>query len=158
MLSNVYVAVNMLQTWFGIFNTISIYGIHQWSSVVTVYFVLIPQVVSNIGDCYSLNNGTFRAPVQGLYQFTLTIMSQSEVSGKSISTHHQLMKQAKGSEPDIQGTELGHVYAGHAATSTITIATRLEEGDRVYAREQVWSTGHLYGNDYCHFTGLLIRS
>jgi len=42
--------------------------------------VLYDTVFSNIGDGFDLTTGTFRAPVDGLYQFTFYGMSNSETT------------------------------------------------------------------------------
>ena len=101
-----------------------------------------------MGGGYSQATGIFRAVVPGLYQFSLSILSQS----KSKYAHIQLMK---------NNGEIGRVFAGDAIAAygqmgSVTIVTKLAEGDEVYAREFPSYTGYVHGDGYSSFSGVLL--
>ena len=103
-----------------------------------------------MGGGYSQATGIFRARVPGLYQFSLSILSQS----KDKYAHIQLMK---------NNGEIGRVYAGdivaaYGQMGSVTVVTQLAEGDEVYARELPSNTGYVYGNDYSSFSGVLLSN
>lgn len=115
-----------------------------------LHIVVFDQVLENVGGGYSASTGIFRAPVSGTYLFSLTILSK----GKAQYAHIQLMK---------NDTELGRAFAGSevanwAQTGAIAIAEHLTEGDEVYTREFPGLTGHLLGENYCSFSGILLNA
>lgn len=112
--------------------------------------VVFDQVLVNVGGGYSSSTGIFRAPMSGTYLFSLTILSKT----KAKYAHIQLMK---------NDVELGRIFAGSeiatwVQTGAVTIATHLTEGDEVYTREFPDHTGHLHGNNYCSFSGVLLNA
>ena len=106
------------------------------------------QVTDNVGGSYSPATGIFRAVVPGLYQFSLSIVSHS----KNKYAHIQLMK---------NNGEIGRVFAGdivaaYGQMGSVVVITQLAEGDEVYAREFPEHTGHVHGDAYSSFSGVLI--
>ena len=106
------------------------------------------QIIENEGDGYSPITGVFRAPVAGIYQFSISILSQL----KAKYAHIQLMKGE---------TELGILFAGdnvaqNGQMGTITVNTRLAKGDEVFARELAGNTGYVHGGSFSSFTGVLL--
>ena len=59
--------------------------------------------------------------------------------------------------------EIGRIFAGSDATgwpqaASCTVTTHLSEGDEVYAREFPEYTGHLHGDSFCSFSGVLLQN
>ena len=105
------------------------------------------QIIDNAGDGYSQSTGVFRATVTGLYQFSLSILSLT----KGEYAHIQLMRNE---------VEIGRIFTGDVAVygqmGTVTVNTQLTKGDEVYAREKLSRTGHVHGDSYCSFSGVLL--
>ena len=115
--------------------------------LLNIYFIYM-QVTDNVSGAYSPATGIFRATVPGLYQFSLSILSQS----KNKYAHIQLMK---------NNGEIGRVFAGDAVAAygqmgSVVAITQLAEGDEVYAREFPENIGHVHGDAYSSFSGVLI--
>ena len=108
------------------------------------------QIIDNAGDGYSQSTGVFRATVTGLYQFSLSILSLR----KGKYAHIQLMK----NEVEIGRIFAGDVVAQYGQMGTVTVNTKLAEGDEVYAREMPSNTGYIRGSSYCSFTGVLFSA
>ena len=106
------------------------------------------QIVDNAGDGYSQSTGVFRATVAGLYQFSLSILSIT----KGKYAHIQLMR----NEVEIGRIFAGDVAAAYGQMGTVTVNTQLTKGDEVYAREMPSLTGHVHGDSYCSFSGVLL--
>ena len=52
----------------------------------------------------------------------------------------------------------GSDVAGWPQSGSCTVTTHLAEGDEVYAREFPGHTGHLHGDSFCSFSGVLLRA
>ena len=57
--------------------------------------------------------------------------------------------------------EIGRIYAGDTVAAsgqmgTVTVNTQLTKGDEVYAREMPSLSGHVHGDSYCSFSGVLL--
>ena len=92
----------------------------------------------------------FKARVEGLYLFSLTVLSNA----KGQYAHIQLMK---------NGNELGKAFAGSdvanwGQTGTVTVTTYLKIGDEVFAREFADHTGNIHGYAYCSFSWALLQA
>ena len=86
--------------------------------------------------------------MSGLYQFSLSILSMS----KNKYAHIQLMR---------GNSELGRIFAGDAVAAygqmgSVTVTTQLTEGEEVYCREFPGNTGHVHGDSYSSFSGILL--
>lgn len=105
-------------------------------------------MTDNVGGGYNNKTGIFRAPVPGVYLFSLTIMSP----GKSQDAHLQLLK---------NGNEFNRAYCGSDASNwgnvgSITTFTHQEKGDEVYVRAFSRPVSNLYGNSWTSFSAGLI--
>ena len=57
--------------------------------------------------------------------------------------------------------EIGKIFAGDSVAAdaqmgAVSVNTHLNRGDEVYAMEIPRSTGHLFGDNYCSFSGVLL--
>lgn len=105
-------------------------------------------MTENVGGGYNSNTGIFKAPVTGMYLFSLTLLSQ----GKGRYAQLQLIK---------NGNEIGRAFGGSDATNqsqtgSVTKLTYLEKNDEVYVKELPGYTGYLCGNGWTSFSGGLI--
>lgn len=113
-----------------------------------LHVIVFDTVIDNVGEGYSPSTGIFRAPTAGLYQFSLSILSVT----KSKYAHIQLMR---------GNSELGRIFAGdvvaaHGQMGSVTVTTQLTEGEEVYCREFPGNTGHVHGDSYSSFSGVLL--
>lgn len=107
--------------------------------------VIFDRVVENTEDSYNKLTGIFRAPVSGMYLFSLSVMSEG-----TDYVHTLLVK---------NGTEIGRIFADavhYGQMGTITVVTHLEKGAEVYAKQMPGITGNMHGGHYCSFSGVLI--
>lgn len=114
----------------------------------SLHVLVFDTVRDNFGECYSASTGIFRAPVTGLYQFSLSILSNS----KGKYAHIQLMRNVH----EIGRIFAGDVVAAYGQMGSITVTTLLTEGDEVYSREFLGNTGYAHGDSYCSFSGVLL--
>ena len=116
------------------------------SAHVFLYF----QVTENVGAGYDSHTGIFRAPVPGLYFFSVTVASTE----KSKNAHPVLFK---------NGVEIGRTFAGSNASDcpecgSFSRLTYLNKGDQVYVKE-IEAKGYIanvYGNGFTSFAGGLV--
>ena len=107
-------------------------------------------VTENIGESYDSHTGIFRAPVPGLYFFSVAVASEQK--GKYV--HPVLIK---------NGVEIGRIFAGTYASEwpascSISKLTYLETNDQVYVKELSGYVANVYGNSFTSFSGgLLIK-
>ncbi|XP_045202034.2 heavy metal-binding protein HIP-like [Mercenaria mercenaria] len=114
----------------------------------TNHHILFDDVKTNIGNAYNPRHGVFIAPVDGLYQFSVTACS--------VSQHYIVL------ELNVKDTVLGKVIAGNgwaAACNSKVFLVQLAQGDDVFVTHT--TTGEwLYANaayGVPNFTGLLIK-
>ncbi|XP_062610538.1 complement C1q subcomponent subunit B-like [Saccostrea cucullata] len=103
-------------------------------------------VITNEANGFDPRHGTFRAPVSGLYHFSMTIYSV-----KSHSLRIQMVK---------DGTELIHTYEGGSdyLSSTTDVNVRLSAGQTVWCRNSQTANQLVNANGYSCFSGHLISS
>ncbi|XP_071144795.1 heavy metal-binding protein HIP-like [Mytilus edulis] len=95
---------------------------HNLVNVPNGQVIIFDKTSVNVGNGYSTKTGIFRAPVAGVYQFTLTI------GGNVVNTHANIRH---------NGNIIGLLYADHFhdgqyGRATLTLALHLDIGDEVW--------------------------
>ncbi|CAC5359554.1 unnamed protein product [Mytilus coruscus] len=95
---------------------------HNLVNVPNGQVIIFDKTSVNVGNGYVTQTGIFRAPVAGVYQFTLTI------GGHVVNTHANILH---------NGNIIGHLYAdpfrdGQYDRATLTLALYLDIGDEVW--------------------------
>ncbi|KAK3101198.1 hypothetical protein FSP39_001681 [Pinctada imbricata] len=108
--------------------------------------VAYDHVVTNLGGGYDTNQFQFSAPLSGLYQFTVTVMS-----GMNTIIHLRIVK---------NGSELVKVFStGHwDETGTNVVNVHLHKNDRVWVQAMDTSSSLEGGFGYNCFSGNLIQA
>ncbi|XP_061190967.1 complement C1q and tumor necrosis factor-related protein 9A-like [Saccostrea echinata] len=103
-------------------------------------------VITNDGNGFDPRHGTFRAPVSGLYHFSMTIYSV-----KSHPIRIQMVK---------DGTELIRTYEGGSdyLSSTTDVNVRLSAGQTVWCRNSQTANALINFGGYSCFSGHQISS
>ena len=101
--------------------------------------LVFDRVLSNHGSGYSESSGTFRAPVEGTYYFTLHLLASG-----SKTLHNGIYK---------NGDIMGYTYA--AGTGSQSVVIDLKVGDEVFVKAYVDGLAH--GGHYCAFSGFLVN-
>ncbi|KAL3831515.1 hypothetical protein ACJMK2_023256 [Sinanodonta woodiana] len=104
--------------------------------------VIFDHIIVNEGNCYDSSTGRFKAPVRGLYSFSVTVLTPSS----STVVHVFIMKDRE---------EIGRVYSGDG-TGSVMVVTVMEKGQLVYVKERPGHSETVNGNHWSTFTGLLI--
>ena len=103
--------------------------------------IAFDNAVSNIGNAYHPNHGTFIAPVAGVYVFTATLMREGDRSWGHFMKNRQIL--AKFNMPEY----------GDSATQTIIV--ELNNNDEV-AVQNTYIDRAFAGDRYCTFAGFLL--
>ncbi|VDI14399.1 Hypothetical predicted protein [Mytilus galloprovincialis] len=95
---------------------------HNLVNVPNGQVIIFDKTSVNVGNGYSTHTGIFRAPVAGVYQFSLTI------GGNVVNTHANILH---------NGNIIGYLYADHFhdgqyGRATLTLALYLDIGDEVW--------------------------
>ena len=102
------------------------------------------RILHNSGNGWNRYTHNFRAPVRGLYSFTLTVLNEG---------NNELYAYIK-----IQGKNTQGAYAAddqHANSGTASVVVELNKSQYVSA---YISIGQMHGNDWTHFVGFLIHA
>jgi hypothetical protein len=115
----------------------------------TNHHIYFDDVKTNIGNAYNPRHGIFVAPVNGLYQFTITACSE---------THHYIVL-----EINVKDLIIGKVIAGNGLATDCNskvFIIQIMKGDNVFVTHS--TTGEwLYANvayGLPSFTGFLIKA
>lgn len=107
--------------------------------------IVFDRVITNVGNAYNNHAGDFRAPVDGTYVFSVTLMAYS-----THSSHYSLVK---------NGTAAAYIYLrGHEspyASSGLTAVLELKQGEDVAIRN-IDQDEALHGSAYSTFSGFLL--
>lgn len=106
--------------------------------------IVFDRVLLNLGNCYHEQHGVFIAPVQGLYLFSVSILSHSHTDQIDV----QLVK---------DGIGLGRVYAYdqvRRSQGSVTVVAQLNAQDEVWT--EVSYGDSLWGGPQSSFTGVLL--
>lgn len=107
--------------------------------------VIFDNVVTNHGNGYSNHAGDFRAPVDGTYVFSVTLVDLSVNDA-----HFAIVKGT---------TDVGNLYLrgqGMPLTTTsTTVVLDLAQGEDVFIKNKNLDQS-LFGNYYCSFSGFLL--
>jgi hypothetical protein len=101
-------------------------------------------VITNIGDCYNAHGGLFTAHVPGVYQFSVTVISETNHYSDVIIVKN--------------GAELCRAHGeGDAFDSGTCLATvHLAAADDVWVRQMGGNA--IFGQNYTTFSGHMIQS
>ena len=106
--------------------------------------VKFDKVILNRRGCYDPKTGIFTAPRTGLYQISVTIMSNA---GKYV-----ILDIAKN---DLMLLML-YGPAVHGSTQTVNPVLELKSGDKISVKNDSYGTQHIFGNNYSSFSGYYI--
>ena len=108
--------------------------------------VVFDKIISNYGNCWNSVTHTFKAPVKGLYFFTVTIMNGNKeqiyvkiMRGKSILQYAR--------------ADGAHLYN----MGTASVVVLLNAGEHVYGQKSHHGIVHGPTAQYPHFVGYLIQ-
>ncbi|XP_062569909.1 multimerin-2-like isoform X2 [Saccostrea cucullata] len=106
--------------------------------------VVFNKTLLNVGNAYHETYGHFRAPVSGLYQFSVSLLNNKK------ETKFEIVRNGN------QNLAKLYTQAGTYSASAKTIAVRLELDDVLFVR--TITAGNLDGSAYyCVFSGFLIH-
>ena len=107
--------------------------------------ILFDTVRTNVGNGYNIDDGSFTAPVDGIYQFSSTMMTAQD---GEIWAHFSL-----------NGRNMAYIYAhgteGRHDQGANTVILQLNKGDRVCVMSRYTST--ILGDGYSTFSGNLLK-
>lgn len=107
--------------------------------------VLFDSLVTNIGNAYHNHLGSFIAPIEGTYVFSVTLMSHHNTDG-----HFVIAK---------NGSHITTMYLsgpeGGYSTSSQTVILQLQQGDDVNVRS-IDTDKPVFGYNYSVFSGFLL--
>lgn len=107
--------------------------------------IVFDDVITNLGNAYNKFAGDFRAPVEGTYVFSVTLMAYG-----AHTTHYRITQNGQGK---------GNIYLrgqdGAYTTSAMTAVLELKQGDNVTI-QNVDADEYLYGYAYSTFSGFLL--
>ncbi|KAL4220393.1 hypothetical protein ACF0H5_020796 [Mactra antiquata] len=101
-------------------------------------------IVTNIGNAFNNNTGSFVAPVDGTYVFHATILAIDTASGAHFRAHF-----------DINGSSYSVFYITSYDQSSQMLVIDLKAGDTVTIRNDYTDFG-VYGNHHTTFSGFLL--
>ncbi|KAL3831530.1 hypothetical protein ACJMK2_023271 [Sinanodonta woodiana] len=104
--------------------------------------VLFDHIIVNEGNCYDSSTGRFKAPVRGLYSFSVTVLT----GGLPQHVHLFIMKDKE---------EIGRVYSADG-TGSVVVVTVMEKGQVVFVKERPGHSETVHGGHWSTFTGLLL--
>ncbi|KAK3107409.1 hypothetical protein FSP39_013896, partial [Pinctada imbricata] len=111
--------------------------------------IMFDYTETNIGNCFNIQTGRFKAPVRGLYFFSGNIMAEP---GHYL--HIEVVK---------NGRRVSSIFAGKSAgtfdnnTGNAVINLLLQAGDEVWIRDQNDQNGvAVVSRTYAMFSGFLI--
>jgi len=122
-------------------------AVDRQSNMADKQVVQFSHVITNEGGAYDKSKGTFNAPVNGIYNFQTTILTDNEVEIWGYI--------------DVNGTP--RVWFNAKATDnrhdsgSQSLVISLRKGDKVTVRNEN-SGGKLYGGHYTSFSGFLLSS
>ncbi|KAL3868589.1 hypothetical protein ACJMK2_041390 [Sinanodonta woodiana] len=109
--------------------------------------LILDKVDINEGNGYNPALGVFRAPVKGMYLFSVTAMTRGDGLSVDISLKNG----------DI---ELARLYSGDIASGrmvgAVSVPAILSENDNIFIKARVMRTG-FFGNHYTSFSGVLLQ-
>lgn len=108
--------------------------------------IIFDQIVSNVGNAYSASQGSFVAPVDGVYVFHVTVMGQvsSNVSNNHFSAHI-----------DVNGVPYSQLWVEIHDQSSQMFVTELEKGGVVSVKNRYEGYG-IVGQHMSSFSGFLL--
>ncbi|XP_045194378.2 uncharacterized protein LOC123549996 [Mercenaria mercenaria] len=111
--------------------------------------VVFETVSLNVGSSYHAGNGTFIAPISGIYIFSTSLMMLKP----DISDHgmHVIIEK--------NGMEVAGAYAAYRGTyehSSVTAAIELQSGDNVFVSVERHDDISFYGDNLTSFMGFLL--
>ena len=108
--------------------------------------VVFDKIISNHGNCWNSVTHTFKAPVKGLYFFTVTIMNANK---QQIYVH--IMR----GNSNLQYTRADGAHPYNMGTASVVVL--LNAGEHVYCQKTQHGVIQGPGNQYPHFMGYLIQ-
>ncbi|XP_076113593.1 complement C1q-like protein 3 [Mytilus galloprovincialis] len=127
-------------------NPVAFYaGLTKHTSLSGSQTIVYDKIYTNLGQAYDPNNGNFRAPVNGIYYFSCSLLSYSG------SFHFILMK---------NNDRLGKGYGDEGSDSgSVTGTVILSKGDVMSVQHHPGGGSQkVHGDEYSTFTGYLITT
>lgn len=104
--------------------------------------VVFDTLLLNLGNAYHETYGHFSAPVNGIYQFAVSLLNDGRQSDFLIMKNgNELLAQLY--------SKIGYV------PSSNLIVIQLQAGDVIFVK--AWAAGNLDESHYCVFSGFLIQ-
>ncbi|KAL4238846.1 positive regulation of adiponectin secretion [Mactra antiquata] len=101
-------------------------------------------IVTNVGNAFNNNTGSFVAPVDGTYVFHATILAIDTASGKHFRAHF-----------DINGSSYSVFYITSYDQSSQMLVIDLKAGDTAVIKNDFTDLG-IYGHHHTTFSGFLL--
>ena len=107
-------------------------------------------VMFNEGSGYNNNTGTFTAPRNGVYIFSAAVLTAND---NSSILYADLTK---------NGFAVARLHAvhnyGYASQTSVTLVTKLDQGDEIYVRISGSENVSIWGEKYSFFSGALVHN
>lgn len=107
--------------------------------------LVFDHVVTNVGNGYDKSSGTFIAPVDGIYSFSTTVLTDNNVEiwgFIDVNESPKVWYNARGTD-------------GRHDSGSQSLIIRLSKGDRVTVRNYA-NGGNIYGGHYTTFSGFML--
>jgi len=110
--------------------------------------IVFETVIENLGGGYHNQHGIFIAPANGVYIFSVSILSW-------VNDHAEFQADLK-KDGVILARAFGHGDSGRHDQGSVTVATQLQKGNEVWVSLKYPNDDSIYGARYSTFMGCLV--